>query len=53
MTCIPIRDMKDTSSISQMCHAANEPITITKMYHVLTDNPMIFPVCGQPLLQRY
>lgn len=30
MTCIPIRDLKDTSSISQMCHAANEPITITK-----------------------
>lgn len=30
MTCIPIRDLKDTSNISQMCHAANEPITITK-----------------------
>ena len=27
MTCIPIRDLKDTSNISQMCHAANEPIS--------------------------
>ena len=26
---------------------------ITKMYHVLADNPMIFPACSQPLLQRY
>ena len=30
MTCIPIRDLKDTAGISQMCHATNEPITITK-----------------------
>ena len=30
MTCIPIRELKDTSNISKMCHAANEPITITK-----------------------
>ena len=28
--CIPIRDLKDTTSISQMCHASKEPITITK-----------------------
>ena len=28
--CIPIRDLKDTTNISQMCHASNEPITITK-----------------------
>ncbi|MEN6567233.1 MAG: type II toxin-antitoxin system Phd/YefM family antitoxin [Veillonellales bacterium] len=27
---IPIRDLKNTSEISQMCHAANEPIFITK-----------------------
>ena len=26
---------------------------INKMYHVLADNPVIFPVCSQPLLQRY
>ena len=28
--CIPIRDLKDTTSISQMCHASKEPIIITK-----------------------
>ena len=28
--CIPIRDLKDTTNISQMCHASKEPITITK-----------------------
>ena len=27
---IPIRDLKNTSKISQMCHASNEPIFITK-----------------------
>lgn len=27
---IPIRDLKDTSAISQMCHEATEPIYITK-----------------------
>lgn len=27
---IPIRDLKNTSEISQMCHAASEPIFITK-----------------------
>lgn len=27
---IPIRDLKKTSEISQMCHASNEPIFITK-----------------------
>lgn len=26
---------------------------ITKMYHMLMVNPMVFPVCSQPLLQRY
>ena len=26
---------------------------ITKMHHVLADNPTIFPACSQPLLQRY
>lgn len=26
---------------------------ITKIYHVLVDNPMVFPACSQPLLQRY
>ena len=29
------------------------PDEITKMYHMLTVNPMVFPVCSQPLLQRY
>ncbi|CQR74970.1 hypothetical protein SOV_34750 [Sporomusa ovata DSM 2662] len=27
---IPIRDLKNTSEISQMCHASNEPIFVTK-----------------------
>ncbi len=27
---IPIRDLKNTSEISQMCSATNEPIFITK-----------------------
>lgn len=27
---IPIRDLKNTSEISQMCHASDEPIFVTK-----------------------
>ena len=27
---IPIRDLKNTSEISEMCHAAGEPIFVTK-----------------------
>ena len=27
---IPIRDLKNTSEISQRCHASNEPIFVTK-----------------------
>lgn len=27
---IPIRDLKDTSAVSQMCNESNEPIYITK-----------------------
>lgn len=27
---IPIKDLKNTSEISDMCHKANEPIYITK-----------------------
>ena len=27
---IPIRDLKNTSEISQKCHATNEPVFITK-----------------------
>ncbi len=27
---IPIRDLKNTSEISQKCHSSNEPIFITK-----------------------
>jgi PHD/YefM family antitoxin component YafN of YafNO toxin-antitoxin module len=27
---IPIRDLKNTSEISQMCHVSNEPIFVTK-----------------------
>lgn len=27
---IPIRDLKDTTAISQMCNESNEPIYITK-----------------------
>lgn len=28
--CIPIRDLKNTAEISQLCQRAKEPITITK-----------------------
>lgn len=31
--CIPIRDLKNTSEISQMCKSSNEPIFITKNGH--------------------
>ena len=27
---IPIKDLKDTSSVSDLCHRTNEPIFITK-----------------------
>ena len=27
---IPIKDLKDTSTVSELCHNANEPIFITK-----------------------
>ena len=27
---IPIRDMRDTSKISEMCHVTDEPIFVTK-----------------------
>ncbi len=27
---IPIRDLKDTAAISQMCNASNDPVFITK-----------------------
>ena len=30
MQAIPIRDLKNTSEISQMCHDSHEPIMITK-----------------------
>ena len=30
MQCVPIRELKDTTNISQLCHASSEPITITK-----------------------
>ena len=30
MTIIPIRDMRDTTKISEMCHRAEEPIFVTK-----------------------
>ena len=28
--CIPIRDLKNTGEISQLCHQAKEPIYVTK-----------------------
>lgn len=28
--CIPIRDLKDTAAVSQLCHEAPVPITVTK-----------------------
>ena len=27
---IPIKDLKDTSSVSELCHTLNEPIFVTK-----------------------
>ena len=30
---IPIRDLKNTSQISQMCHESDEPIFVTKKRH--------------------
>ena len=30
LQCIPIRDLKNTTLISEMCHANDEPIMITK-----------------------
>lgn len=30
MTIIPIRDMRDTTKISEMCHNSEEPIFVTK-----------------------
>lgn len=30
MNIIPIRDLKDTSKISELCHQSSEPIFITK-----------------------
>lgn len=30
MTIIPIRDMRDTTKISEMCHSTEEPIFVTK-----------------------
>ena len=30
MTIFPIRDMRDTTKISEMCHSAEEPIFVTK-----------------------
>ena len=30
LQCIPIRDLKSTTLISEMCHANDEPIMITK-----------------------
>ena len=29
-TIIPIKDLKNTSEISEMCHSTNEPIYVTK-----------------------
>ena len=28
--CIPIRDLKDTAAVSQLCHDTPYPITVTK-----------------------
>lgn len=42
--------MQELSNPQAAGHLLDE---ITKMYHALADNPMIFPACSQPLLQRY
>ena len=33
--------------------AGHLPDEIIRMYRMLADDPMIFPACSQPLLQRY
>lgn len=30
MQCIPIRDLKNTAAVSEMCKKANSPIVVTK-----------------------
>ena len=30
MQCVPIRDLKNTNAISQLCHESQEPIMVTK-----------------------
>lgn len=30
MQCVPIRDLKNTGEISQLCHSSSEPIVVTK-----------------------
>lgn len=42
--------VQESSNSQAAGHLLDE---ITKMYHVLADNPMIFPACSQSLLQRY
>ena len=39
--------------LSNLQAASHLPDEITRMYHMLADNPMVFPACSQPLLQRY
>lgn len=30
LTCVPIRDLRDTNKISQLCKESNDPIIVTK-----------------------
>ena len=43
---IPIKDLKNTSEISDMCHRAEEPIYITKNPGLAARTPAQFPQCG-------
>ena len=53
MRIIPIRDLKNTSEISNLCHQSDDPVFITKNGYgdmVLMTLPII---CIYPTIQKY
>ena len=48
--CIPIRDLKNTAEISEMCRKSNSPITITKNEGRLIRNIVLFSVLVYELI---
>lgn len=44
---IPIRDLKNTSEISAMCHSSNEPVFITN----ISSNPLMYALCDNDRLK--